>query len=194
MAKSNRAKQFDPQVEIKLRELANAVRSGTAYQAISTRLLSVAERRALEAYPEEETIVDYWCRVKRVGPVRAVIELAHEIGLINDLDQRWLLRETGEGEPASPESDIPIWNRTRGELTFRGEVVRHVPRIEVAKNIVAILDAFQERAWPESIGDPLPEGPDSQRKRETIASLNKRLTRIRFHSAGTELDIRWTVV
>jgi hypothetical protein len=193
MPAKNKPKKPSPEAVTKLRELVSQVGTGAAYRRIVSRVLSKSERRELEANPAEETIIDFWCRLKGVAPERAAIDLGHAIGLIEDSTQDWLLREIGEGQAVPVDSDVPAWNRALGELSFRGQVVRRIPSVSVAKNIVAILDRFQKLGWPVLIDDPLPNAPDSQRKRETVLRLNKGLKRIRFHSAGTVIKIRWAV-
>jgi len=193
MPAKNKPKEPSPEAVTKLGELVLSLRSIAAYERIASRVLSESQRRQMESYPVEETIIDFWCRVKGVAPERAAIELGHSIGLIEDSTQDWLLREIGEGQAVPVDSDVPVWNRALGELSFRGQVVRRIPSVSVAKNIVAILDRFQELGWPVLIDDPMPNAPDSQRKRETVLRLNKGLKRIRFHSAGTVIGIRWAV-
>jgi hypothetical protein len=192
MPAKNKPKKPSPEAVTKLRELVRQVGTGAAYRRVVSRVLSKSERRELEANPAEETIIDFWCRLKGVAPERAAIDLGHAIELIGDSTQAWLLREIGEEQSAPPTPDIPDWNKPLCELTFRGQVVRRIRSVTVAKNIVAVLDRFQELGWQTCIDDPLPGPPDSQRKRETLVTLNKGLKRIRFFSTGTVREIRWS--
>lgn len=87
----------------------------------------------------------------------------------------------------------PRWEKERdglwvGELRVGDRVQRRVRHL--AKNIIPILDAFEEEGWPVSVLDPL-SGDDPQRRHETIRSLNEGLTRIRFHGDGTNEGIKW---
>ena len=193
MPAKNQPKEPSPEAVTKLGELVLSLRSSAAYERIASRVLSESERHQMESYPVEETIIDFWCRLKEVTPGGAAIELGHSIGLIADSTRDWLLREIGEGLVGPVDSEVPVWNWTLGELSFRGQVIREIPSVTVAKNIVAVLDRFQELDWPECIDDPLPGEPDSQRKRETLVTLNKGLQLIRFFSTGTVRGIRWLV-
>ncbi|MCA9092670.1 MAG: hypothetical protein KDA68_04240 [Planctomycetaceae bacterium] len=85
--------------------------------------------------------------------------------------------------------ESPKWDKERSELSYNGRVVRSVARR--AKNIRCILDAFEESAWPCRIDDPLTNGPNDQRLRETIASLNERLDELRFRADGSGEGIIW---
>jgi hypothetical protein len=87
----------------------------------------------------------------------------------------------------------PSWDRITGVLSFNDEAVRTIRRIGVAKNVVLVLDAFQEEGWPVRIDSPLsPE--DSQRHHATIDSLNKGLSRIRFRSDGEGKGFIWEIL
>jgi len=86
-------------------------------------------------------------------------------------------------------STVPRWDRDGSKLFFGDVKVRDVSRR--AKNIIPILEAFQEESWPPRIFDPLPQSSDSQKMRETIKTLNKGLERIRFRADGTGEGIEW---
>ena len=92
-------------------------------------------------------------------------------------------------EPAKP--IMPSWNKDRGELTYRDTVIKRVKRVSVAKNVVRVLDCFQEDGWPDRIDDPLNRSKDQQRLHETIKRLNDNLEIIRFRADGTGQGIRW---
>jgi hypothetical protein len=85
----------------------------------------------------------------------------------------------------------PVWNKDLCELTYRGTVIRQVKRPKVAKNVVRVLDAFQEDGWPDRIDDPLAPSKNQQRLHETIKRLNDNLDVIRFRSDGTGQGIVW---
>ena len=72
------------------------------------------------------------------------------------------------------------------------ELIRRV-QVGKAKNLVAILDAFQECSWDDHLDDPITAG-DGKRLRETLKVLNRGLTRIRFHMDGTGEGIRWCLL
>ena len=83
----------------------------------------------------------------------------------------------------------PSWDRTKGELSFDGETVRTIRRIGIAKNVVLVLDTFQELGWPDRVDSPL--SPNSQKHHATIRSLNTGLSRIRFKSDGEGEGFIW---
>lgn len=83
----------------------------------------------------------------------------------------------------------PSWDKEKCELRFDNAVVRHVKRS--AKNIVRILDAFEEEGWPPRIDDPLPPATETRRLSETVRTLNDRLDRIRFQADGSGKGIIW---
>lgn len=84
----------------------------------------------------------------------------------------------------------PVWNKDTCVLTYRGKTIRRVRGRSVASNVPRILDAFEEDGWPERIDDPLPDGKNPQRLRETIRSLNEGLKDIRFFADGSGEGIR----
>jgi hypothetical protein len=83
----------------------------------------------------------------------------------------------------------PSWDRSKGELSFDGETVRRIRCIGVAKNVVLVLDTFQELGWPDRVDSPL--SPDRQKHHATISSLNTDLSRIRFGSDGEGKGFIW---
>jgi hypothetical protein len=67
----------------------------------------------------------------------------------------------------------------------------------VARNIITILDTFEESGWPPGIDDPIPGGHgvvSSARLHQAIHSLNRGLKRLRFRSNGSGDGIIWEVV
>ena len=87
----------------------------------------------------------------------------------------------------------PRWDREARELTWGGMLVREVKRPHHAKNIVAILDAFERAGWPPRIDDPLRRHSSDERRRRDVESLNKRLLRpaMRFACDGTGTGFLW---
>ncbi|MBU4400999.1 MAG: hypothetical protein KKE86_16920, partial [Planctomycetes bacterium] len=78
-------------------------------------------------------------------------------------------------QQVSAERIVPSWNKDRRELTFRDTIIKRVRSIFVAKNVVRVLDAFQEDGWPNRIDDPLDPSKNQQRLHETIKRLNDNL-------------------
>lgn len=89
----------------------------------------------------------------------------------------------------SPNAARPRWDCLEGKLYWEGAVVREV--VARAKNMRAVLDAFQEEGWPSRIDDPMPGGADSQRLRNTVRDLNLGLEKLHFCADGTGEGIIW---
>ncbi|MGE0609853.1 MAG: hypothetical protein AB7O62_22370 [Pirellulales bacterium] len=141
-----------------------------------------------------------WRRVHPSSQPRAIIELAYQNGGLLEVEYRRLLRGIGETEGSTPPPDPrPHWNRALRELSFLGKVVRHFRSLTIAKNVVAILDAFQLEGWPVRIDNPIPGSgklgkggqAESHRLREAIGSLNTGLLLIKFEADGTGTGIIW---
>ena len=74
------------------------------------------------------------------------------------------------------------WDRIEGKLSFEGEVIKTIQRIGVAKNVVPVLDTFQELGWPARVDSPL--SPDSQKHHATIVSLSATIQKLLKNFAG----------
>lgn len=85
----------------------------------------------------------------------------------------------------------PKWNRDQGKLYYDERKIKFIRSISVAKNVVSVLDAFEEEGWPNRIDDPLSPSKDQQRLHETIRRLNDNLAVIRFRADGTGTGIVW---
>ncbi|NLE37265.1 MAG: hypothetical protein GX621_04495 [Pirellulaceae bacterium] len=90
-----------------------------------------------------------------------------------------------------PTDAKPTWNKDKGELTLGGHIVKKVRSVSVAKNVVRILDVFEEDGWPDRIDDPLDPSKNQQRLHEAIKRLNDNLTHIHFKADGTGQGIVW---
>lgn len=94
-------------------------------------------------------------------------------------------------DAATEARDKPHWNGDTGELTIGGKLAKTIRYLRQAKNVVRILTEFTECDWPERIDDPLPGGRDTERLKNTLDSLNRNLSLIRFSGDGTGEGIRW---
>lgn len=107
-------------------------------------------------------------------------------------------------QPAFPDKDaevMPRWDKEQGVLYWGREVEKRVA--SKAKNVIKVLDACEANGWADIVDDPLIEEidrngspgpqrlPDPQKLHSTIKSLNRGLTRMRFHADGTGRRIRW---
>jgi len=156
-------------------------------------LLSQSDRDRLQTFEMEYAngrTVGIWARAKQVSGESAVVQLARKFGM-PDGEYEYLLDQLGLTSDSTPNSKHALsWNRELGELSYHGTVIRKVSKPNQAKNIMAILDTFQEEGWPSRIDDPLTEGPDPERLGQTLQTLNKGLSMIRFERDGTGKGIR----
>jgi len=119
----------------------------------------------------------------------ASIELALEASFIDYGTHRSLRRQIGEPLDELQSKVIPDWDPDTGKLVFEGEIVRKVSGR--AENVRIVLGSFQELGWPSLIDNPLPGGADSNKLRETIRTLNKGLSVIRFYADGKAKGVLW---
>ena len=86
-------------------------------------------------------------------------------------------------------SGVPDWSAESNKLFLDGVVVRRVRGKDVAGNIRLLLDEFQRNGWPRRIDAPKDFKPESLR--ETVRSLNRGLSRIKFCSDGDGKGVYW---
>lgn len=91
-------------------------------------------------------------------------------------------------EDIDDQSEI-VWHKSLGELRRNGEVVRKVRSVKVAKNVVIILDVFQEEKWPRRVDSPF---TTDEKRREAVSSLNEGLSQLVFEADGND-SIRWRI-
>jgi len=148
------------------------------------------------AHHVEADHVPSWTDYEEVSAAQgASILLASEVPL--SVDELILLRSTVGPDAEAKAATKPAvdWNRALGELKVNGTVARRVAQPNRAKQVVAVLDVFQEEAWPARIDSPFP--PDESGKqtlREAVRSLNKGMNCIRFEADGTGEGIRFRLV
>jgi hypothetical protein len=183
-----------------LKILYPRVQNPAAAKRLWEQILSPKERKKLggtlaKSYDEAKGGTAYiWSRLHRGTGERAIVEAAYRLGFIHDSKREWLLRELGETVPRNHEpNDRPVWDKERRELRFRGAVVRKVPRPNAARNVVKVLDAFEEEGWPSRIDSPLPNAKDHQRLHATVRSINDGIVRnrIKFSADGTGEGFIW---
>lgn len=173
-----------------LTSLTSKLKGATVGRLVWERVLSSAEREVLPLVVFcTAHCVDQMLQLRQVSRTRAVLDAAYGIDLLTRNDYDRLLRET-EGVERK-RTDIPVWNAERRDLVYRGRLVRRVRGRSVATHIHTILDAFQEEGWPDRIDDPLTDGPNAARLRETIRTLNKGLIGLRFVADGSGEGILW---
>jgi len=92
--------------------------------------------------------------------------------------------------------EAPEWHAGDGLLRW-GEQSKHFRPDAV--NARAVLGAFQQAGWCESVDNPLPEDPEiprAQLLQTTVSNLNRDLKDwgIRFHAEGKGARVRWEAV
>ena len=137
---------------------------------------------------------------------RAILELALATDLLTYAGYRRLLHEIGEHEDPPPAIAPPVapplpamalqpeWDNALSELRLGGKVIKRFRGPKVAKNVVKLLDAFQEEGWPRHILDPLPPSTLSKRLHDTLNSLNEGIEGLRFRTDGTGQGICWDLI
>lgn len=157
------------------------------------RVLSPEERERLggdlqQCYSRLGT-VGMWTELRGVSPERAVVDVARELGFLDEPTAKWLLRETGEQAPSSRSGEVPSWDPERGELRLGNRIIRRVRIMAGPSNIQQILDTFETEGWPGRIDNPLTYG--RQQTYQALRSLNTRLEAIRFHAQKGGRVIVW---
>lgn len=156
------------------------------------RILSPEQRQALgndflAAYHLHGSI-GMWMRSTNQGNrFKAIVCLAEELGSVPPSEHRRMKLAVGDEKATPAARERPSWDRCTGVLRFRGQEIRRVRYVGTARNVVTVLDAFEEEGWPDRIDDPLPRGA----LHSTLASLRKGLRSIRFSADGSGKGIRW---
>jgi hypothetical protein len=187
-AETDKARQ--QRIGLELRDLHFKLGIPQIVELVFQLELSEEERHAIKPQLGTAPLVKLVADLRSISIARATVDLAHAVDLIDDGCHRRLLRELGESASAASEQpNRPVWDRDANELRFRGKVVRQIRSITVAKNVVAILDAFEEAGWQNRHVDnlPAPLDDDPQKLREAVATLNEGLETddLWFKSDGT---------
>jgi hypothetical protein len=155
--------------------LEAALAKGRVNKADYVEHYEVARTVALQAlpFPEQDEWDDLMSKLER------------EVMRASD---RWVLLGRAHERKTAHK---PKWDRDSGELLLDGEVIRRVKSLKKAKNIVAVLDAFEEEHWQRRIDDPLPGGRNQKRLHETVKRLNDGLEKIRFRADGSGEGFKW---
>jgi hypothetical protein len=144
-----------------------------AWQKMSQALQDVLEpaSRVIAALPRGEDAVPYF--LSRIADHYDEIGLAGAKALTHTLFDYF--------DPK------PRWDADRCALYFKGQQVRKYHRVK-AKDLIRIIEAFEELGWPARIDSPLPAGVNL---REKVRELNREITSIRFASDGKGEGIAW---
>ena len=190
MSEDANATSLDPQVVEALQTAYLRVKPAMTARRLWDRVLTADDRRQLggdieDCYSRLGT-VGMWMEARQVSSQRAVVEVARELGFLDETTSRWLLREIGD-EP--PEPGRPFWDPSTAELRLGNELIRCVRVMKQKSNIQRILDAFQARRWPPRIDNPLAGG--QEQLHQTLRSLNRGTTGIRFRAQEGGNAVTW---
>jgi hypothetical protein len=160
-----------------LEKAHNRVQNLTAAQRLWDRVLTEKERRkcggSLAAAWTADTglTVGMYCTARGTTADRGLVEVAHALGFLNHRMREDLLDALAE-QHAERDPEKPHWDKQARELRFRGAVVRRVPKPALSRNVVRILDEFEDFGWPPRIEDPFGEGGKDDRRRRAVETLN----------------------
>jgi hypothetical protein len=177
-------------------EAHGRVENTLAAKALWTRVFTDADRRKcggdLAAAWAKGNTSGLWCTARGTSPDRAVVDVAYALNFLTAPMRDALLDALGE-ERSDRDPEKPHWDKRAGELRFRGAVVRRVPKVARSRNIVPILDAFEEDGWPPEIDDPLTSGGRDDRRRRAVETLNNRMLKpwMWFECNGDGTGFRW---
>jgi hypothetical protein len=90
---------------------------------------------------------------------------------------------------AGDNAHTPHWDSDKSELSYGGIVLLKIK--QPAKNIRAVLSAFEEQGWPSRTPDPMLGGKNPQRLNDTCRRLNVGQAGLHFSGDGTGTGICW---
>lgn len=193
MPADSSGRELNPKVAQELQTQSLRIKPPVAATRLWERVLTERERQQLggsldACYPRLGT-AGMWMRIRGVSLERAVIEVARELGFLDQPTATWLLREVGEELPRSPSASLPAWDRKSGTLRLGKRIIRRVRVMKQPSNIQQILDAFQAAGWPTRVANPLSLG--QQQLHESLRSLHRGLKKLRFRSQEGGQAITW---
>jgi len=186
-----------PKVMDELQTLHGRVKPFGSAALMWDRVFTTQERRRLggdlnRSFVELHT-VGMWRKVRGGSDARALIDIAHAIGLLNQSDHAYLLRKIGEKPLSRREPSLkPVWDKINGELRLDGKVIRSIRLLRSQSNIQKILDAFKRARWTRQIDNTL--SLDQEQLHQALRSLNSSMKLIRFHSSSGGRFISWAFV
>ncbi len=189
----------------RLTEAYHRIQNMTAGQKLWRERFTDADRaRFTDTWPDvwasSQGTIGLWCRARGTSWNRAIAEVAHTLGFLDQASRDALVASLPpEDQAAADRAAIrarreaaPSWHKGLGELRYRGEVIREVK--PEAENLRAILEAFETDGWPDEIYDPFPQDGPTDRRRRAVATLNSGLRGIQFESTGNGRKIAWKPV
>jgi hypothetical protein len=197
MASNQPGQHIRPKTRRKLDDLYSKITRFVSAARVWEDLLNEEEQERLGGDLEaccrrEGGIVGAWMELKKVSSPRAILEIARGLGLLIEDEFERMMDELGEERKKRRSSKLPVWDREERELRFEGSVIRRIRSLKVAKNIVLILDRFQECEWQPRIENPLDATLSPQPLHDAVHSLNSGLKKIRFRVEGDGTKIAWS--
>ncbi len=147
---------------------------------------SVEENQIRECYANLGGPMGWWRIMYGGSNAEALLAAAKRASLLDAEEHDVLLAELGGHPQRKNPPAKPHWNRNDGELWFGGQVVRQVD-VSRAKNVVAVLDAFDAQGWPSWINDQICNDDVAGWRSDTIKGLNKNLQVIEFRVSGDRI-------
>jgi hypothetical protein len=173
----------DVRKEINLASLR--ISGADSFDRFWNRILTPTEREILGGSEEvcfkTKYVAYFLVELRSFSLERSIVEIAFHLGFFNPQTYHWLVSELKE-LPTRLGSEKPVWDRDSGCLMFRGSLSRKV-HVKKARNIVQVLDSFQEQGWPSHIDFPI-ESDNPQLIHETNQSFNENAKGMRFHAQG----------
>ena len=186
----------------RLTEAYHRIQNVTAGQKLWNERFTDADRAVFpEPWPavwqSNQGTIGLWCRARGTSWNRAIAEVAHSLGFLDQASRDTLVAALPPEDRAAADraairarrEAVPSWHKVLGELRYRGAVIREVK--PEAENLRTILNAFETDGWPDEIYDPFPQDDASDRRRRAVATLNAGLHGIRFFSTGNGRKIGW---
>lgn len=156
-------------------------------------LIQIVERYLADANDYFEKFVANPDKTRAGNFVEAVCNLRERIRLaVETIAAKQVVK--ADDKQTKP---VVNWNRETGELRVGKITAKTIRNLRQAKSVVAILDAFQELEWPESMDDPLKRDANvdpTERLGDALKSLNRNLTGIKFRKNGTGEAIVWEIL
>jgi hypothetical protein len=189
MAKLTFRTDLPPNVNVSLEELYTLLGTPQVKRKLRADVLTAEELRKLGDEPlRKKMILQVVANCRDFTLERALLDLMWDADLIAAGRYKSLRRSIGE--PISREADPrPEWDSKAGKVALRGKVIRTVA--VRAKNVRAILKAFEDARWPPHVEFRFRGIKAKRRLHETVRTLNEGLRGIKFFCDGSTTGVQW---
>ncbi len=145
-----RRSDLPERMRTKLAELERRVQKAEVAVVIWMRHFTAAERKALGddeyfAWRDNGRTAGMWATVREVSRDQAIVAIAYVLDWLDTKTSNQLLKALGGG---TENVSKPRWLKEKGEVWFEGKIVWRIRNASRAKNIITILDVFEESGWP----------------------------------------------